>query len=201
MDYKMPHQYYDTFALRDFQGSKALPISWPYFTYNPSRERLIALDPVPVKSCWNGIVALKSAPFYANPPLKFRGVPDSLAMYHLEGSECCLIHADNNGEHARHGVYINPNVRVAYSPEIYKAVNPENGSWPGAQEKLLGMWRNRLQRLLAWPKRRFELNRVRTRVRSWQEVQGEEESRVHGEAEHCLINEMQVLESAGWRHL
>lgn len=144
---------------------------------------------------------MKAAPFYTQSPLRFRGVPDSLAAYHLEGSECCFIHADNNGTVAGHGVWLNPNVRVGYTGKVYKAVNPEDGMWPGTREKVWGMWMNRWQRMIAWPKRQLEAGVVRKRVQEWMSVIGEKEYRAHGEAEHCLINEMQVLESAGWRHL
>lgn len=38
------------------------------------------------------LVAFDAAPFYSNEPLRFRGIADSLAAYHIEASECCLIH-------------------------------------------------------------------------------------------------------------
>jgi hypothetical protein len=49
------------------------------------------------------MVVFDAAPFYGGPgddghikaPLRFRGISDSLAKYHLEASECCLIHFDN----------------------------------------------------------------------------------------------------------
>lgn len=201
IDFKVPHMYYDTFALRDIDGSKPLPITWPYFTNSVSRQRLINLEPMPVKSCWNGIVAMKAAPFYNAPSLRFRGISDSLASYHLEGSECCLIHADNNGPSTGNGVWVNPNVRVGYTGKTYKAVNPVDQVWPESGEKIIGMWRNRWQRFVAGPKRRLEASTVRKRVREWKSAEDDKDHKEHGEAEHCLINEMQVLESAGWRHL
>ena len=67
---------------------------------------------------------MHAAPFMSNPSLSFRGMPDSLALHHLEGSECCLIHVDNPLS-AEYGVFVNPNVRVGYSGEAYEAVHSE----------------------------------------------------------------------------
>ena len=57
---------------------------------------------------------MNAAPFYDQVnTLRFRGVPDTLAERHVEGSECCLIHADNRLSKDL-GIWINPNVRVGY---------------------------------------------------------------------------------------
>ncbi len=150
---------------------------------------------VPVQSCWNGAVALKADPFYASPPLRFRAVSDSLAKQHLEGSECCLIHADYR---KTHGVWLNPNVRVGYKPEAYEAVNPQDGRfWPTWREKVKGVWLNRLARWFAWPRRAAEKLLVIRRVREWEAAHEGN----HEEALHCLINEMQVLVENGWQHV
>ncbi|EFY90951.1 polysaccharide export protein (CAP59) [Metarhizium acridum CQMa 102] len=58
----------------------------------------------------NGVV-MPAEPFVSSTKLRFRGVPDSLANYHLEGSECCLIHADNPLSRTL-GVYLNPKVKT-----------------------------------------------------------------------------------------
>lgn len=203
MDYAHAEKYYDTFALRDISGGK-VGTRWPYFSDRASSNLLINLQPIPVRSCWNGIVAFHSAPFYDSPALQFRGIPDSLAAHHLEGSECCLIHADNkHGESAagKKGVWLNPNVRVGYSGHAYQAVNPKSGVWPATREKVLGYWTSRINALIVWPKRWIEDVIVRRRVSAWnseEEVAGHD---VVEPGEHCLINEMQVLEEAGWRHL
>src|SRR5438270_8111059 len=95
LDFSKPPLYYDTFALRDISGAEPVTNTWPYFLAAASRDALLSNAPVPIKSCWNGIVVFQADPFYRDPPLSFRGIPDSLAIHHLEGSECCLIHADN----------------------------------------------------------------------------------------------------------
>ena len=116
---KQAPAFYDTFALRDSEGHEAIMPTWPYFRSSSSRNALRALRPVPVRSCWNGMVAMDSKPFYESwRPLRFRGISDSLAELHLEGSECCLIHQDNPLT-AKHGVWLNPNVRVGYNKEAY----------------------------------------------------------------------------------
>ncbi|BAE60536.1 unnamed protein product [Aspergillus oryzae RIB40] len=108
LDFSKPPDFYDTFALRDAEGHDMLMQSWPYFRSRASRQAMKASQPVPVSSCWNGVVAMDAAPFYQHPPLKFRGISDSLAKSHLEGSECCLIHADNPLSREK-GVWLNPN--------------------------------------------------------------------------------------------
>lgn len=157
---------------------------------------------MPVKSCWNGLVVFQADPFYTRPPLRFRGIPDSLALHHLEGSECCLIHSDNE-LNALDGVWLNPNVRVAYSPEAYQIVNPKIGTWPSKTEKLKGIWQNRWARLTGFPRRYVESFVVYWRTRAWQRVtQSDVEDQLRNvESKHCMINEMQVLVKNGWAHV
>jgi hypothetical protein len=199
LDFMSSTSYYDTFALRDSDGRKAITQTWPFFNSPASRNALRNNDPVPVSSCWNGITAFKAKPFYATPPLQFRGVPDDLAKYHLEGSECCLIHADN--QHAGgHGVWLNPNVRVGYNAKAYSAVNPISGYWPPPMQKIIGTWNNRLARWFAWPRLHAEDSVVRKRLRKWISKAWKEQREVADPGEQCLINESQVLFEAGWRH-
>ncbi|KAF4929754.1 hypothetical protein CGCVW01_v001272 [Colletotrichum viniferum] len=134
LDFSEPPSYYDTFALRDSAGQAHLMQTWPYFRSAASRAAMMAYaDAVPVRSCWNGIVAMPAAPFLASEAsgrrLRFRAVADSLAEEkHLEGSECCLIHVDNPlTEHL--GVWLNPRVRVGYDGDAYRWANPTEGSW------------------------------------------------------------------------
>jgi hypothetical protein len=191
------HIYYDTFALRDSTGEKALPLTWPYFQSAKSRNALMQFQPVPVQSCWNGAIVFKSEPFYADPPLRFRGVSDSLAKHHLEGSECCFIHADSRRKEHQ-GVWLNPNVRVGYNATAYAAVHPKNGEpWPSSSEKVRGMWQNRWSRWFGKLSRATERWRVKRRVKAWEaEAEGNSET-----ALHCLINEMQVMYQSGWLHV
>ena len=157
--------------------------------------------PVPVKSCWNGIIVFDAEPFYNDPHLRFRGVPDSLAVHHLEGSECCLIHADN-ALTAEKGVWLNPNVRVSYTPEAVKVVNPKIGTWPSRREKIGGIWNNRWARLSGLPRRYMERYVVNKRVRSWKNKDKRiEHIDTNEDGKYCLINEMQVLVHNGWAHV
>lgn len=137
---------------------------------------------------------MDSAPFYDYPTrLRFRGIPDTLAMHHLEGSECCLVHADNPLSKSK-GVWINPNVRVGYNPEAYDRVNPPH-LWLTTYEIFTGMWENRIRRWIStqW----FKSIVVHRRVKRWQR---QEEGRQEP-GEFCLINEMQVLVHNGWAHV
>ncbi len=133
-------------------------------------------------------------PFVSDPPLRFRGIADSLATYHLEGSECCLIHADNRLQ--RHsGIYLNPDVRVGYSGEAYNAMQSMDQvltSW----QIFFALWENRLRRWITSPRSKQWV--VHKRVQSWQK---EDKQKNSEPGEFCLINEMQVLVGNGWAHV
>ena len=250
MDYKIPPHYYDTFALRDDRGNQAFSSIWPWFISSTSRTAARRLDPVPVKSCWNGMVAFDSRPFYSlamdfssrreenhhhqdglehlvrmrrrkrdkraaatTARLQFRAIPDSLADMHLEGSECCLIHADNPLSD-RLGVWLNPAVRVGYSVpayEVVRASKPRTGSssssslsrYPSARDAILGSWSNRWWRWFGTIKLDVEKVTIRSRLSQWVaegKRLGVDESRVET-GDFCLINEMQIMWSNGWKHL
>lgn len=132
-------------------------------------------------------------PFVSPTKLRFRGIPDSLALQHLEGSECCLIHADNPLSKTL-GVYLNPRVRVGYNLPAYEAIHPPASSWVAAADIFLGLWTNRVKR---WTRISFEGWVVRSRVEAWQK----EDMARHEPGEFCLINEMQVLAENGWAHV
>ena len=139
------------------------------------------------------LVAFDSSPFYQANPLRFRGISDSLASHHLEGSECCLIHADNPLSTTK-GVWLNPSVRVGYDPQAYNAVHASK-PWPSISNRWVGLWRNRVRRWVTtvW----FKEWVVRSRLKKW--AKGERGR--HEPGEHCLINEMQVLVHNGWAHV
>ncbi|KAG4427883.1 hypothetical protein IFR05_016634 [Cadophora sp. M221] len=197
LDFSSPPFFYDTFALRDSSGSPTISMTWPYFLSPLSRSSIQTQSPVPVQSCWNGMVIFDAAPFYAASPLQFRGLPDSLAKYHLEASECCLIHADNPLA-VEKGVFVNPDVRVAYDAEARILVNPLNGHWPSLWEKIQGAWRIRWARFVGSFGRYFRRRLIADRLAKW-EGGGTE---VHLEAGRvCIVNEMQILVDNGWMHV
>ncbi|KAL8413562.1 hypothetical protein RB594_004996 [Gaeumannomyces avenae] len=214
LDFQKPPSYYDTFALRDADGHEHATHTWPYFRSFTSRRAMKLSVPVPVKSCWNGLVAMPARPFtIAEDPLAFRGIDDSLALHHLEGSECCLIHADNPLSSTK-GVFLNPNVRVGYHGEAYDAVHPPPGkAWLSPLQVLVGLWRNRLRRLTTTPA--IKEWRARKLVEQWKK-EGEKETgsddskkptqrpgqkKRDEKGTFCLINEMQVLVENGWAHV
>lgn len=215
LDFEVPPAFYDTFALRDSEGYPALMLNWPFFRSAASRNALIANHPVPVKSCWNGIVAMNAQPFYDEiSPLRFRAVPDTLAHHHIEGSECCLIHADNRLSKEL-GNWINPNVRVGYChPGLHKNqfqggwdlyshvcqmaydyVHPSTGTWVSHWQIAKGLWENRIRRMtsMGW----MQNWKARRKADAWErESEGNEEI-----GKMCLIDEMQVIEPLGWLHV
>jgi hypothetical protein len=150
------------------------------------------------------MVVFDAAPFYSygsETGLRFRGIPDDLAALHVEASECCLIHVDNTLS-ATQGVFINPNVRVAYKSAANAIVNPgtEHG-WPDAWGKVRGVWANRWARWMWWSWGRKDNIVIAERLKRWREqgraqgVGDEEKGRA------CLVDEMQVLVDNGWKHL
>ncbi|KAG5988486.1 hypothetical protein E4U43_004732 [Claviceps pusilla] len=195
LDFSKPPLYYDTFALRDIEGHEHVMQTWPYFKASTSRNALVRnMNAVPVTSCWNGMVIMPAEPFVSSTTrLRFRGVPDSLARYHLEGSECCLIHADNPLSRTR-GVYLNPRVRVGYNPAAYEATHPASGPWVSAWDIFHGIWSNRLKR---WTSVTLKGLVVQSRLRRWKRERKENEE----PGVFCLINEMQVLAHNGWAHV
>ncbi|KAK6954054.1 hypothetical protein Daesc_004016 [Daldinia eschscholtzii] len=198
MDYKVAPFYYDTFALRDDLGLKTISLHWPWFQSPIARAAAERNAPIPVTSCWNGIVVFDAAPFYANPPLKFRGIDDSLADFHLEGSECCLIHADNYLTD-RKGVWLNPNVRVGYDSKAYYQIRTNR--FPNPFWTVVGAWVNRLNGWHAGIQSRLENRVVQTRLEQWRLEAPTGGPRRYEPGEACLINEMQIMWSNGWMHL
>lgn len=193
MDFAKPPQYYDTFALRDSEGHEAVSSTFPYFRSKASRNAMMSGQPVPVQSCWNGIVAFDAVPFYDPHRLEFRGISDELALEHVEASECCLIHADNPLS-PTHGVWLNPDVRVGYTPEAYAAVH-SGLVWPGIFTRVYGIWTNRLGRWLTTTV--LKASTISNRLSKW--AKGNPDVTEPGS--FCLINEMQVIVENGWAHV
>lgn len=196
LDFSKPPAYYDTFALRDFGGHEALMPTWPYFRSSVSRSAIKRGDAVPVSSCWNGMVAMQAMPFYrptGGEGLTFRGISDSLAENHLEGSECCLIHQDNPLS-LSDGVFVNPHVRVGYNLPAFEAMNGRAGE-VSLFQFLIKSWENRFRRWATtdW----FKLRVVKQRLAQWKKA---DSSRSEPGVD-CLINEMQVLVANGWAHV
>ncbi len=200
MDFKLYPLYYDTFALRDDRGDKAVSYYWPWFLSAPARAAAQRGDPVRVRSCWNGMVVFDAAPFYADPPLRFRGIDDSLADLHLEASECCLVHFDNAlSADRRRGVWLNPNVRVGYGPRVYRQVR---GVFPGPWATVKGAWANRFMRWWAAALQfGLERNVVRRRLREWRAATPAGDLPRDEVGADCLINEKQIMWQNGWKHL
>ncbi|KAF2632699.1 glycosyltransferase family 69 protein [Macroventuria anomochaeta] len=192
LDFSKPPYFYDTFALRDSQGHEAILQTWPYFRSYASRHAAERFLPVPVTSCWNGMVAMPAGPFLGDHALRFRGTNDSLARHHLEGSECCLIHADNPLS-ATKGIFLNAAVQVGYNMTAYNAVHS-----PDAVMSPLRMytriWQSRILRWSTTPL--FKERVVHNRVTKWAEETKEKEP-----GEYCLVNEMQVIFERGWKHV
>lgn len=117
MDFSKPPKHYDTFALRDLDGFESVSSIFLYFRNKAAGTEWLVQSfishsshnsPFP-HACilltilrlffyfiffklTSQLVAFDAAPFYSNEPLRFRGIADSLAAYHIKASECCLIH-------------------------------------------------------------------------------------------------------------
>ncbi|KAI1369369.1 polysaccharide export protein [Xylaria arbuscula] len=198
MDYKQAPRYYDTFALRDDMGLKTISQYWPWFQSPTSRAAAEKNAPVQVTSCWNGIVVFDAEPFYAKLPLRFRGIEDSLADFHLEGSECCLIHADNYLTSEK-GVWLNPNVRVGYSVDAYRRLR--RNRFPSPFWTVLGAWVNRVKGGRIAIQTQLETRVVTKRLEQWKAETPHGHPPRHEPGAACLINEMQIMWENGWKHL
>lgn len=135
---------------------------------------------------------MPAEPFLGNHAIRFRGTNDSLAKHHLEGSECCLIHADNPLS-AKKGIFLNPAVQVGYNMTAYNAVHSSYAVM--SPLRMLGrVWQNRIVRWFTTPW--FKERVVHSRVAKWAE-----ETQQNEPGEYCLVNEMQVIFQRGWKHV
>lgn len=203
MDFKRSMEYYDTFALRDDLGQKTATAFWPWFLSSSSRDSTKHSKPVQLESCWNGMVLFDAQPFYGSVPLRFRAVPDSLADLHLEGSECCLIHADNPLSAQKDGgIWLNPNVRVAYNATAYSVVQGRHGEpFPGPLTTLVGAWALRWMRWRSPLQQHLERASVMKKLKTWQAATPQGAPLREEPGVNCLINEKQIMWMNGWRHL
>jgi Cryptococcal mannosyltransferase 1 len=191
LDFLPNRWFYDTFVMRDTQHRRVSnQAQYPYFGTGSTRDALVRGDPTPVTSCWNGMAAFDAKPFLApGKPLRFRAIDDSFAQRHVEASECCLIHVDNP-ETTRRGVWVNPQVRVAYHEDAYLQMK----SWPTAMDRLFGAWLNFRNDItgMPWPK-----SWITGAVKEWLE---EDPTRRGSEPGlFCLEDQMQILNAQSWQ--
>eukprot|EP00667_Euglena_gracilis_P012151 EG_transcript_12462 len=106
--------FYDTWVTRDLQG-RVLAAFYPYGR-DPDTQRLVRQGrPFPVRSCWNGLVVLKAAPFLRPAdPVRFR----EGAIGQCNASECQLLCEDFRQLNLSR-IFVNPQVRVAYTRQAY----------------------------------------------------------------------------------
>ncbi|KAL4786455.1 cryptococcal mannosyltransferase 1-domain-containing protein [Aspergillus varians] len=174
----------DALALRDADGYERVMQKWPFFRSSRSREAVEMMLPVPVRSCWDGMVFMGTEAIYSSRPIQFRGVHDSLAAKHIVASESCLIHADNIISRRR-GVYLNPFVRVGHSIPAQSATYP-SGHWISTWEIFESIWENRLRRWFSSPF--FKGWSLRRRVSAWKAENENNSER----GDFCLIDEAQT---------
>ena len=202
LDFHHAHTgFYDTFALRDSEGQETVQRTFPYFRSEESRRAILRGMPARVRSCWNGMVVMDASPFYAGigeakPGLSYRGIEDSLAEKHVEGSECCLIWADMEATGSTEaGLWVNPAVRVGYVKKAYADTHfGINRDFISGPVYVKGVWKIRLRRWLGVGKKQPQV--VRDRVVQWKQ-EGTERNEV---GEMCLIDEMHLLIWNGWKH-
>jgi hypothetical protein len=192
----------DTSALRDDKGQPPVSSFWPWFLSPTVLSAVKSGLPIRVYSCWNGLVAFQSAPFYADPPLRFRSVSDDLAHRRVEASERCLIHADNPLS-ASQGVWLNSHVRVAPGKTPRTAHFADRAHrYPGFAGTLVGSWVNRVVRWRGGVQAVFDAEAlVRSRFQDWfaeTHTVNSEESKV---GLPCLIDDMQIVGLDGWTHI
>lgn len=178
--------YYDTFALRDSNGKESVQRTFPYFGIGESRTAMLRGMPSRVKSCWNGMVVMDAGPFYGGigeeeTGLSYRGIEDSLAEIHVEGSECCLVWADMeaNGD-AEAGIWVNPAVRVGYVKKAYEDTHfGIHQDFISGAVYVKGVWRNRLIRWFGGGMQQAQI--VKKRVAQWKK-EGKKQGKERKEA-------------------
>ena len=197
LDFIHPPRYYDTFVLRDMEGRSTATDTFPYFRGGESRRAMMEGEATRVQSCWNGMLVMDAAAFLPSSSsktgLRFRGIDDSLAEKHLEGSECCLIHTDLAAMgQARAGIWVNPAVRVGYNIKAYENVHDDSGiGWMSPKLYIGSVYKNRVAR---WLNSDWSLTRlVQKRLKTWK-AEGKKAGESREESgEMCLIDEMHVL--------
>lgn len=219
--------YYDSFVLRDTNHEPHMSLQFPYFRPSDSLNSMWQGRPTKVSACWNGMLFMDAAAFYGPRSdllpqpidstelgLPFRGVPDSLASHHLEGSECCLIHTDYNTINPNHsGLYVNPSVRVAYSIDAYANVHANTSSaasvdgvhqqFLSATQYLFATYLHRLNRIRT-PTYEKQSRGVHAKVQKWLKEEGtlaKREKELGAAGEMCIIDEMHLLMKNGWYHV
>lgn len=146
-----------------------------------------------LKYCADSIsVAMPAQPFLGDHGLRFRGINDSLAEHHLEGSECCLIHADNPLS-ATKGIFLNPVVQVGYNISAYNKIHFSNAVIPPFR-MYAGVWQSRVLRWFTRPWLKEQV--IHSRITKW--TAETQEVELGG---YCLVNEMQVIFERGWKHV
>ena len=219
IDFHYPPAFYDTFALRDAEGRGPVMATFPYFRSAETRNPILQGVPAPVTSCWNGVLLVDAAPYYdqirsttkgsarqQETGLRFRGVPDSLALHHLEASECCLIHADLVASgYAHKGIFLNPAVRSGYTTQAYHLTHsgPEKG-FVSAWQYVTGVWKSRFT---SWKTDGIsssagqDMAEIYRRIAEWTK-EGAEKGEVRSEVGgFCTIDEMHILIWNGWKHV
>ncbi|KAL4952121.1 cryptococcal mannosyltransferase 1-domain-containing protein [Aspergillus filifer] len=171
-------------ALRDAEDREPVMQKWPFFYASRSREAMKYMLPVPVHSCWDGMVFMSTEAIYSIRPVKFRGLPDGLTRKGLVASDTCLIHADNVISRRR-GVYLNPFVRVGYDEPSYSATH-SSSHWLSTWGIFESLWECRYQRWFSFPL--FARWSIRGRISSW-----EAEDENHRErGGWCIVDEAQA---------
>lgn len=107
-------RFYDVFATREIDGRWVGSGDYPYFVDETSQKLLRQGQPVPVYSCWNGMVVFAAEPFIKH-HLQFRAILPKEPEPPVEASECCLIFTDLRQVHKDARVFINPKVKVRRS--------------------------------------------------------------------------------------
>ncbi|ORX90897.1 hypothetical protein K493DRAFT_304522 [Basidiobolus meristosporus CBS 931.73] len=104
---------YDRWVARDRNG-RLVSMYYPFIQDLPTQQLLRDRQDFPVYSCWNGVVALDTKPFYAHQSLKFRSSKEGECY----SSECFLLPSDLQ-DYGYKKIFMNPRVLVTYDYTSY----------------------------------------------------------------------------------
>ncbi|KAF4547889.1 Hypothetical protein D9617_34g040690 [Elsinoe fawcettii] len=231
MDFRHPHEYYDTFATRTLAGNEIASQHWPFFTDPTSQAQLMSGRPIPVSACWGGMLVFDATPFYpaSSSPSKrrkgtvlrsrspeaasqeaFQDGPSSALRFRGVSDPLSQLHLEasesclihaDNPLSERNGVFLNPRVRVAYSADVYAKIH--TGRHGGARVPLSARVKGRWKlRWYAWFGKGWE-RALERKIRKRSRGREEEvgEWDVRGKGRMCVVDEQQVLRWNGWAHV
>eukprot|EP00871_Galdieria_phlegrea_P000163 jgi/Galph1/1147/GphlegSOOS_G5826.1 len=123
VDFNEENYFYDTWVARDsrgmpLRGSRGCSV----FEASADVQLCEQGHAVPVHSCWNGLVILRSS-IFINSGIRFRYVEDE--EKECAGSECTLL-CNDLWRKGHHSIYVDPGIKVSYHAHVFRELEREH---------------------------------------------------------------------------